>query len=255
LEANGTEETSSKAEATLSSYPGPCAFLLPGNHDWFDGLATYTRYILSRDWLGGWLMPQRTSYFALKLPHGWWILGCDLALDNDINIEQFQFFAKLAASMRSDDCVIIVSHVPHWVLNEYENHADDDAKETHLSELVRTHMRGRVKLRLAGDLHHYTRHVPISVKKSAAGTSNPILIVAGGGGAVSFACSNRLIYLIFDSILIYDHFSFCIRHTAFKIQLKLEKRIKSTRVYARIQAPRFRVIYRGSTCGRLVILF
>jgi len=48
----------------LSSYQGPCAFLIPGNHDWFDGLATYTRYILSRDWLGGWLMPQRTSYFG-----------------------------------------------------------------------------------------------------------------------------------------------------------------------------------------------
>ncbi len=63
---------SSKLEnATLESYEGPCVFTIPGNHDWFDGLATYTRYILSRDWLGGWLMPQRTSYFATKLPHGW----------------------------------------------------------------------------------------------------------------------------------------------------------------------------------------
>ena len=61
---------------------------VPGNHDWFDGLASYTRYVLSRDWLGGWLIPQRTSYFALKLPKGWWLLGFDLALDDDINIEQ-----------------------------------------------------------------------------------------------------------------------------------------------------------------------
>ena len=180
-----------ESENQLSNYQGPCAFLLPGNHDWFDGLATYTRFILSRDWLGGWLMPQRTSYFALKLPHGWWILGCDLALDNDINIEQFQFFANLAASMSPDDCVIIVSHVPHWVLNEYENHASDDAKETHLCELIRTHLRGRVKLRLAGDLHHYTRHVPIRIKQSAVENSNPVLIVAGGGGAVSSHVSSR----------------------------------------------------------------
>ena len=55
-------------------------------------------------------MPQRTSYFALALPKGWWLLGFDLALDDDINIEQFHFFAKLAKSMKPDDAVIIVSH-------------------------------------------------------------------------------------------------------------------------------------------------
>eukprot|EP00571_Detonula_confervacea_P006288 CAMPEP_0172319744 /NCGR_PEP_ID=MMETSP1058-20130122/38599_1 /TAXON_ID=83371 /ORGANISM="Detonula confervacea, Strain CCMP 353" /LENGTH=1060 /DNA_ID=CAMNT_0013034863 /DNA_START=643 /DNA_END=3825 /DNA_ORIENTATION=+ len=178
------------ARSQLSNYPGPCTFLVPGNHDWFDGLSTYTRYILSRDWLGGWLMPQRTSYFALKLPEGWWLLGFDLALDDDINIEQFHFFANLAASMEPNDAVIIVSHVPHWVLNEYENHSNDSAKESHLCELMRTHLGGRVKLRLAGDLHHYTRHVPLSNKGPVSRTSNgksigdkPVLIVSGGGGA------------------------------------------------------------------------
>ena len=56
-------------------------------------------------------MPQRTSYFALKLPQGWWLLGFDLALDDDINIEQFQFFANLAEkSMKPTDSVVIVSH-------------------------------------------------------------------------------------------------------------------------------------------------
>lgn len=178
----------------LSNYGGPCCFLIPGNHDWFDGLKTFTRYILSRDWLGGWLMPQRTSYFALKLPRGWWLLGFDLALDDDIDVEQFNFFANVAASMRPDDSVIMVSHVPHWVLNEYENHSRDADKETHLSELVRTHLGGRVRLRLAGDLHHYTRHMPLSskgpgqsprIKEGNSGGPNPVLIVSGGGGAVS----------------------------------------------------------------------
>ena len=129
-------------------------------------------------------MPQRTSYFALKLPRGWWLLGFDLALDDDINIEQFHFFADVAASMSSDDRVIIASHVPHWVINEYENHTHDAAKETNLSELVRTHLSGRVKLRLAGDLHHYTRHMPSS--KNCKSKDKPILVVSGGGGAVSF---------------------------------------------------------------------
>ncbi|KAL7552792.1 hypothetical protein ACHAWF_016043, partial [Thalassiosira exigua] len=179
------EAKAEEGNSELSRYPGPCTFLVPGNHDWFDGLSTFTRYILSRDWLGGWLMPQRTSYFALKLPKGWWLLGFDLALDDDINIEQFQFFAQVATSMKPDDSVIIVSHVPHWVLNEYENHSKDSERETNLSELVRTHLRGRVKMRLAGDLHHYTRHMPVNTSghTDVKTSEKPVLIVCGGGGA------------------------------------------------------------------------
>ncbi|KAL7520746.1 hypothetical protein ACHAWX_005456 [Stephanocyclus meneghinianus] len=185
----------SSVNGSLSSYPGPVAFAIPGNHDWFDGLATYTRYILSRDWLGGWLMPQETSYFAIELPRGWWILGMDLALDNDINIEQFGFFADLAEnSIKHDDNVIIVTHIPFWVLTNYENYPVEP--ETHLNELMQTHLSGRVRLRLAGDLHHYTRHMPFTPVqnkdvKSLSNTTNsnassknePVLIVSGGGGA------------------------------------------------------------------------
>ena len=181
----------------MRSYPGPCAFAIPGNHDWFDGLATYTRYILHRDWLGGWIMPQQTSYFALELPRGWWILGMDLALDNDINIEQFGFFADLAKqSIKADDNVIVVTHIPFWVLTNYEAYSVHP--ETNLTELLNTHLKGRVRLRLAGDLHHYTRHMPCSAaensdRKTGFNQTNsnwpkhePVLIVSGGGGAVSW---------------------------------------------------------------------
>ena len=169
----------------IQGYDGPCTFLIQGNHDWFDGLATYTRYILSRDWLGGWLMPQKTSYFCLKLPRNWWVLGFDLALDDDIDIEQFTFFASAAKQMQPHHNAIIVTHVPHWVLNEYENHAHDLNRENNLRELVRTHFRSKVRLRLAGDLHHYTRHMPVDSpgKKRKNSTDKPVLIVAGGGGA------------------------------------------------------------------------
>jgi hypothetical protein len=145
---------------------------------------------------------------ALKLPRGWWLLGFDLALDDDIDIEQFHFFADVAASMSGDDSVIIASHVPHWVINEYENHAHVAGKETHLSELVRTHLRGRVKLRLAGDLHHYTRHVPSSNNGSVSGcrksNGKPILIVSGGGGAVSFLVLGFRIMLLQDTSPTYE---------------------------------------------------
>ena len=67
-----------------------------GVTDWFDGLHTFTSNICHRSWLGGWFMPQKTSYFALQLPMGWWIFGLDLALHNDIDFYQFDFFSKLA---------------------------------------------------------------------------------------------------------------------------------------------------------------
>lgn len=40
-------------------------------------------------------MPQKKSYFALKLPKGWWVFGLDQALHGDIDVYQFKFFAEL----------------------------------------------------------------------------------------------------------------------------------------------------------------
>ena len=63
--------------------------------DWFDGLHTYMRYIGHKSWLGGWFMPQRKSYFVLKLPKRWWVGGLELALYGDIDVYQFKFFSEL----------------------------------------------------------------------------------------------------------------------------------------------------------------
>lgn len=82
--------------AALRAYDGPTAFAIPGNHDWIDGLETFQRYIQHRGWLGGWLLPQEKSYFALRLPHGWWLFGLDLALVDDIDMCQCQYFARIA---------------------------------------------------------------------------------------------------------------------------------------------------------------
>ena len=46
----------------LHQYEGPTAFAIPGNHDWIDGLETYTRHIQHKGWLGGWLLPQVGLY-------------------------------------------------------------------------------------------------------------------------------------------------------------------------------------------------
>uniref|UniRef100_A0A7N2KRW9 Calcineurin-like phosphoesterase domain-containing protein n=1 Tax=Quercus lobata TaxID=97700 RepID=A0A7N2KRW9_QUELO len=81
---------------THADYAVPRCFAIPGNHDWFDGLDTFTKNICHGDWLGGWFLPQKTSYFALKLPMGWWIFGLDLALHSAIDNYQLDFFSKLA---------------------------------------------------------------------------------------------------------------------------------------------------------------
>ncbi|DAZ93441.1 TPA: hypothetical protein N0F65_003138 [Lagenidium giganteum] len=141
---------------SLKDYEGPSVFAVPGNHDWFDGLNTFTRFICHRDWLGGWLLPQKTSHFVLKLPHGWWLFGVDLALEDDVNTEQFALFQRVVESrMGPDDAVIIVTHEPRWLLDVYES---TDKSEEKLSYLIKNILKDRVAVRLAGDIHNYTRH-------------------------------------------------------------------------------------------------
>lgn len=36
-------------------------------------------------------LPQEKSYFALHLPHGWWVFGLDLALVDDIDMCQYRW--------------------------------------------------------------------------------------------------------------------------------------------------------------------
>lgn len=188
------------------------SFIYVDNLFRYDGLATYTRFILCRDWLGGWLLPQQRSYFVLKLQHGWWVLGMDCSLSSDIDIEQYKFFADIADNtIGPDDAVIIVNHEPHWVTDFNDDIHKECNTEQNLRELMHFHLKGKVRLRLAGDLHHYTRHAAVknqsghkrrtrSRSSSFDKTTNismeaknqrklvveenaPELIVSGGGGA------------------------------------------------------------------------
>jgi len=161
----------------MKKYDGPQCFIIPGNHDWFDGLHTFMRYICHKSWLGGWFLPQRKSYFALRLQKGWWIFGLDLALHGDIDVYQFKFFAELCRNkVGENDSVILVTHEPNWLLDWYW-------KETtgkNVSHLIQDYLTGRCKLRMAGDVHHYMRH---SATRSDKPTFVQHLLVNGCGGA------------------------------------------------------------------------
>ncbi|XP_040998137.1 uncharacterized protein LOC121244173 [Juglans microcarpa x Juglans regia] len=159
---------------------GPQCFVIPGNHDWFDGLQTFTKYICEKKWLGGWYMPQKTSYFALKLPQRWWIFGLDLALDGDIDTYQFQFFSNLAREkIGKNDAVIVMTHQPDWLVDWYES--GTDVERDNLSELICNILKERCKLRIAGDIHHYMRHSMVPESNDLVYAQH--LLVNGCGGA------------------------------------------------------------------------
>ncbi|GJT45065.1 metallo-dependent phosphatase-like protein [Tanacetum coccineum] len=134
----------------LKQYDGPQCFLIPGNHD---------------------------CVMASNIYEGWWVFGLDLALHCDIDVYQFKFFAALIKEkVKENDSVIIMTHEPNWILDWYWN----DVTGKNVSHLVKDHLKGRCKLRMAGDLHHYMRH-------SRAQSENPDsiqhLLVNGCGGA------------------------------------------------------------------------
>ncbi|EFJ44074.1 hypothetical protein VOLCADRAFT_65342, partial [Volvox carteri f. nagariensis] len=151
---------------------------IPGNHDWIDGLETFTREIQHQGWLGGWLLPQEKSYFALRLPAGWWLFGFDLALVQDIDMQQYRYFANVVEQrMGPEDQVILMTHEPLWLLEWFWRRPHLGAN---LRQLVRGHLRGRARVHLAGDLHFYMRH---SWRWSRHPHDPQHLVVNGGGGA------------------------------------------------------------------------
>jgi hypothetical protein len=155
--------------------PHPHGFAVPGNHDWYDGLVSFTRLFCAQRWLGGWRTQQDRSYFAVKLPQQWWLLGTDVQLGSDVDDRQVEYFRRVATHFTDGDRIILCNAEPHWIYSAI--YADYDAavyNEGNLAFLERQVLGKRVSVFLAGDLHHYRRH------EAADGTQK---ITAGGGGA------------------------------------------------------------------------
>jgi hypothetical protein len=166
-----------------STSDGPHLFVIPGNHDWYDGLPSFLRTFAQRDEIGGWRTQQARSYFALKLPHGWWLWGVDTQLETEIDYPQREYFERVVANdMRDHDRVILCLHQPAWL------HANQDAKikwgekrayGPHQAlvtiEDLLTPRQATIAVMLAGHEHHYCRY------ESPTGASQRI--TSGGGGA------------------------------------------------------------------------
>ena len=161
--------------------PHPKVFAVPGNHDWYDSLVAFTRLFCSHDWLGGWETPQTRSYFALKLPRHWWVIGTDVQLGSDIDAPQIEFFKRVAGEMKPEDRIILCTAEPHWIYShvyaKYNATVYNESSLRFLEEKVfaTPAQRGeRIAVFLSGDLHHYRRHADADGRQK---------ITAGGGGA------------------------------------------------------------------------
>jgi hypothetical protein len=153
----------------------PHAFAIPGNHDWYDSLISFSRLFCSKRWFGGWRTRQSRSYFALKLPHGWWLLGTDTQLGSDIDAPQVEYFKGVAAEMKETDRIILCHAEPHWIFARMYEHLDSSISESNLAFLEKM-LGKKVAVFIAGDLHHYRRH-------EATDESSTQKITSGGGGA------------------------------------------------------------------------
>lgn len=184
----------------------PELFAIPGNHDWYDGLTTFLRLFCqsrpeSTRWVGGWRTRQERSYFALRLPRGWWLWGIDVQLHSEFDKPQLDYFLEVGRTMQAEEGeqrVILVTGQPSWI----HSGADDPVAPrrrrwprqsippsdefSRLAYFERNLVRAagaRLCLVLSGDLHHYCRYEELAALSSAPRTRR---ITSGGGGAYVF---------------------------------------------------------------------
>lgn len=162
----------------------PHLFAIPGNHDWYDGLATFIKVFCQKRSIGNWRTVQTRSYFALKLPGDVWLFGIDVQLSSDVDFNQIQYFEKILEKKVTDGSrIILCTAEPAWVYatskkpDSYNNlkHFEKNilgANSKFKDRDIRT------ILTISGDLHHYSRYTN---EESEAPTNERI--TAGGGGA------------------------------------------------------------------------
>jgi len=174
-------------------------FAIPGNHDWYDGLGAFDDLFCKARGnvidpettkIGGWQTRQHRSYFAIKLPHNWWIWGADVQLGRYLDSGQIDYFRTIAEQMGPQDKFILCTAQPSW----YYFGTDQES-------LARSNLRGIIDLPImrgaklcgifSGDSHHYSRY------NETEQLGNFNLFTAGGGGAYAHGTHHLKDYIDF----------------------------------------------------------
>lgn len=160
-------------------------FVIPGNHDWYDGLNSFDYLFCQARYgdtggssLGSLNFTQHRSYFAIRLPYNWWIWGGDIQFSDYLDAGQTRYFQTVAELMHPREGepphkVILCTAAPGW---QYEEKLAKAANSNirALAAIVED-AGAKVCTVLSGDAHHYSRYYSKQLGLS--------LITAGGGGA------------------------------------------------------------------------
>jgi hypothetical protein len=156
----------------------PVLYAVPGNHDWYDGLTAFLRVFGQGGDIGSWRTQQARSYFALRLPRNWWLLGIDIQLDTYIDKPQLSYFRRICQEQIDRDAsLILCTAKPSWY-----RAAEGATSMSRLLYFLRAALgpkAANVRLVLTGDSHHYVRY-------SSPDTGQQ-LVTAGHGGAFTSA--------------------------------------------------------------------
>jgi hypothetical protein len=161
----------------------PHMFAIPGNHDWYDGLTSFTRLFTQRSWIGAWRTRQRRSYFVLRLTNRWWLWATDIQFDTYLDGPQLEYFRKAAADLKDGHRVILATAKPSWVgaKSKAPTLKKEGAWETlaFVEEKLIGESAGELAVTISGDHHHYAHY------ERESGPGPLSRITAGGGGAHS----------------------------------------------------------------------
>ena len=173
----------------------PHLFVVPGNHDWYDGLNSFFQIFCQQRWIGGWKTQQKRSYFSFKLDERLWVWGIDIQLSSNIDQPQLDYFDKVAATMAEGSGIILCTAEPSWAYVEMNTTQEQNPirrerkKEQiyknfgYLQKKIARRYGHEIVIALAGDAHNYSRY------EAEDGTGQQ-RFVAGGGGAYLYPTHN-----------------------------------------------------------------
>lgn len=152
----------------------PELLAIPGSHDWYDGLVNFVNVFCRRRPIGGRQTIQSRSYFAVRLPHRWWLWGIDTQFGDFLDESQLAYFAEAAQEMADGDQVVVCM-AKEVESGRRSSEVCSDRTLAYLEREVVAPAGGRVTLYLKSGRHHYCRYA------EAGGERH--LVTAGGGGS------------------------------------------------------------------------
>ncbi|MEH1130366.1 hypothetical protein [Micromonospora sp. CPCC 206061] len=165
---------------TVEGGPEPTLYALPGAGDWEDGQAAFLRVFSAEERIGGWRTRQSRSYFAIKLPAGWWLFGLDTA-GGEVDLPQRRYFREAARMLTPQSRVILCLPDATW-----SRVADDpdayNSTDLFIRQVIAPTGAG-VAVILAGGYHHYSRYEQARTV-GPHGTGRQLITCGGGGSYV-----------------------------------------------------------------------